>query len=172
MEKGHPLDGSLGFMINVVGRLMKRSLYLKLSHSGITPTQWTVLMCLWEDDGLSFTELGKRLCFDHPTITGVVDRMEREKLVRRRRDHIDRRVVKVFLTQKGKNLEPSTATTGEEVDKETLENLGKTERKQLKEWMIACRDKLLEDARMLEHPHTSSNLSNNNTGKKKQNDKG
>ena len=170
MEKGHPLDGSLGFMINVVGRLMKRSLYLKLSDSGITPTQWTVLMCLWEDDGLSFTELGKRLCFDHPTITGVVDRMEREKLVRRRRDHIDRRVVKVFLTQKGKNLEPSTAGMGADVDKETVENLGKAERKQLEEWMIACRDKLLEDARVLDHHHPSSNLSNQHTGKKKQND--
>ena len=97
MEQGHPLDDSLGFLVNVVGRLMKRSLYLKLSNAGVTPTQWTVLMCLCDEDGLSFTDLGKRLCFDHPTITGVVDRMEREKLVKRKRDHLDRRVVKVLL---------------------------------------------------------------------------
>jgi len=145
LEHSHPLDNSLGFLVNVVGRLMKRSLYLKLSKSGVTPTQWTVLMCLWAQDGLSFTELGKRLSFDHPTITGVVDRMEREKMVKRQRDHLDRRVVKVFLTQKGKNLESLVANTGAEVDRETVADLNSAEVEQFRHWLLAFREKLTED---------------------------
>jgi len=145
LEPSHPLDNSLGFLVNVVGRLMKRSLYLKLSRSGITPTQWTVLMCLWAQDGLSFTELSKRLSFDHPTITGVVDRMEREKLVKRQRDQLDRRVVKVFLTQKGKNLESITAKAGTEVDQETVADLTPAEVEQFRSWLLEFREKLTED---------------------------
>jgi DNA-binding MarR family transcriptional regulator len=150
VENSHPLDDSLGFLVNVVGRLMKRSLFLKLSESGVTPTQWTVLMCLWKDDGLSFTELGKKLSFDHPTITGVVDRMEREKLVKRRRDHIDRRVVKVFLTPKGKNLEPAIADAGKRVDVETVADLTPKEVGQFRNWLLAFREKLTEDTRTTE----------------------
>jgi DNA-binding MarR family transcriptional regulator len=150
VENSHPLDDSLGFLVNVVGRLMKRSLFLKLSESGVTPTQWTVLMCLWKDDGLSFTELGKRLSFDHPTITGVVDRMEREKLVKRRRDHIDRRVVKVFLTPKGKNLEPTIADAGKRVDVEMVADLTPKEVVQFRNWLLAFREKLTEDTRAIE----------------------
>jgi DNA-binding MarR family transcriptional regulator len=147
VENSHPLDNSLGFLVNVVGRLMKRSLFLKLSESGVTPTQWTVLMCLWTDDGLSFTELGKRLSFDHPTITGIVDRMEREKIVKRRRDHIDRRVVKVYLTPKGKNLESEIADAGHQVDVETVADLSQKDVEKFRSWLLAFREKLSDSTR-------------------------
>jgi DNA-binding MarR family transcriptional regulator len=151
LEKIHSLEESIGFTINVVGRLMKRALFLRLAEVGVTPTQWTVLMCLWEQDGLSFTELGNRLCFDHPTITGVVDRMEREKLVKRRRDHIDRRVVKVSLTQKGKDLKSVIVGAGEEVDKMTISELSTEQLGFLKQWIKTSQKKLITETRMLEH---------------------
>jgi DNA-binding MarR family transcriptional regulator len=145
LEPTHPLEDRLGFVVNVVGRLMKRALFLKLADTGVTPTQWTVLMCLWDTDGLSFTELGKRLSFDHPTVTGVVDRMEREKLVKRKRDHLDRRVVKVFLTPKGKDLEVLTADAGIQVDKVATDGLGNEQVEQLKQWIQHCESKLKEE---------------------------
>jgi DNA-binding MarR family transcriptional regulator len=145
-----PLEQSFGFTINVLGRLMKRALYLRLAKVGVTPTQWTALMCLWEQDGLSFTELGNRLHFDHPTVTGVIDRMEREKLVKRRRDHIDRRVVKVFLTSKGKDLKSVIAGAGEDVDKMAKSDLSNGELDFLRRWMKSCQNKLLQDTQILE----------------------
>ena len=152
----HPLEDRLGFVINVVGRLMKRALYLKLADAGVTPTQWTVLMCLWDKDGLSFTELGKRLSFDHPTITGVVDRMEREKLVKRQRDHLDRRVVNVFLTQKGKDLETLTADAGRQVDIMATNGLGTEQVEQLKQWIQHCELKLKEEIGTIGHNQTEA----------------
>ena len=129
---------------------MKRALYLRLTKVGITPTQWTVLMCLWEQDGLSFTELGNRLHFDHPTVTGVVDRMEREKLVKRRRDHIDRRVVKVFLTSKGKDLKSVIAGAGNDVDKIAISDLSSDDLSFLKQWMKSCKVKLTQETQILD----------------------
>ena len=145
LDNMHPLNERLGFLVNVVGRLMKRALYLELSEAGVTPTQWTVLMCLWDKDGLSFTELGKRLSFDHPTITGVVDRMEREKLVRRKRHHLDRRVVNVLLTQKGKDLEVLTADAGRHVDTIATNGLSGEQVEQMKQWIHHCELKLKEE---------------------------
>ena len=145
MDNMHPLNERLGFLVNVVGRLMKRALYLELSEAGVTPTQWTVLMCLWDKDGLSFTELGKRLSFDHPTITGVVDRMEREKLVKRKRHHLDRRVVNVLLTQKGKDLEVLTADAGRHVDTIATNGLSGEQVEKMKQWIHHCELKLKEE---------------------------
>ena len=145
LDNMHPLNERLGFLVNVVGRLMKRALYLELSEAGVTPTQWTVLMCLWDKDGLSFTELGKRLSFDHPTITGVVDRMEREKLVKRKRHHLDRRVVNVLLTQKGKDLEVLTADAGRHVDTIATNGLSGEQVEQMKQWIHHCELKLKEE---------------------------
>jgi DNA-binding MarR family transcriptional regulator len=135
---------------------MKRALFLKLADTGATPTQWTVLMCLWDKDGLSFTELGKRLSFDHPTITGVVDRMEREKLVRRKRDHLDRRVVKVFLTPKGKDLEALTVDAGIQVDQIATDGLSDEQVEQLKKWVHHCEVKLKEEIGTTVQNHTDS----------------
>ena len=77
--------------------------------------------------------------------------MEREKIVKRRRDHLDRRVVKVYLTQKGKNLEPLTANVGTQVDKETVANLTEAEVEQFRNWLLAFREKLTEDTRVMVH---------------------
>jgi len=83
---------------------MKRVLDAKLVDSKITSTQYIVLQCLWDEDGLPLSELGHRLYFDNPTITGVVDRMEKLDLVARNRDTADRRVVRVYLGKEGKKL--------------------------------------------------------------------
>lgn len=98
------LDKSIGFLVARTARSMKRVLDAKLVDSKITSTQYIVLQCLWDEDGLPLSELGHRLYFDNPTITGVVDRMEKLDLVARNRDTADRRVVRVYLAKEGKKL--------------------------------------------------------------------
>jgi DNA-binding MarR family transcriptional regulator len=72
-------------------------------------------MTLWNEDGIVLSELGRRVSRDGPTITGVVDRMEKKMLVKRRRNSGDRRVVKVHLTAKGKNMKEQLSTTKKEI---------------------------------------------------------
>lgn len=70
----------------------------------VTPPQWGVLSCLREEDGLTIGTLGQRRGLDPPTVTGIVKRLEQVGLVERVHDHLDRRVVKVFLSGEGRDL--------------------------------------------------------------------
>ena len=69
------------------------------------------------------SELGRRVSRDGPTITGVVDRMEKKMLVKRKRDDHDRRVVKVKLTAKGKNMQEQLSTTKKQIFERITHNL-------------------------------------------------
>jgi DNA-binding MarR family transcriptional regulator len=72
----------------------------------VTPPQWGVLQLLHEQDGVTIGTISQRRGFDAPTITGVVKRMEQNGLVKRRHDRVDRRVVKVYLTDEGRDILP------------------------------------------------------------------
>ncbi|MBM4166147.1 MAG: MarR family transcriptional regulator [Ignavibacteria bacterium] len=112
------LDISLGFLLNRTARGMKRLLDAKLVDYNITATQYIVLMRMVEEDGISLTELGERLHLDNPTLTGIIDRMERDRFLRRQRDTIDRRVVNVYLTENGKMLCKEIEHLAKETDEE------------------------------------------------------
>lgn len=99
------LDDSLGWLLNNAARLSSRRLSTKLASYNVTPPQWGVLVALWEQDGLSLSELAHRSFFDGPTMTGIVDRLEKATLVERRRDNADRRVISVYLTEQGRALQ-------------------------------------------------------------------
>ena len=128
IELENPLDKSLGFQMVVAARSMKRALDIKLNENGITSSQYTVLEILWKHNGLSLTDLGKLLYFDNPTITGIINRMARAKLVRRMRDRNDRRVIKVHLTPKGWELQSILPKLAEAVNKRAVDNFEKSER--------------------------------------------
>jgi DNA-binding MarR family transcriptional regulator len=67
----------------------------------IKPAYLGVLLSLWEQDGLKANELGKRAGLEPSTMTGLLDRMERDGLLKREPDPYDRRANKIVLTVKG-----------------------------------------------------------------------
>ena len=106
-----------------IHRSLRRNYDRQLKSFGLTPCQFEVLMTLWSEDGIVLGELRKRVSRDGPTITGVVDRMEKKMLVQRKRNELDRRVVKVHLTAKGKNLKEELLRTKKQVMEKITENL-------------------------------------------------
>ena len=66
-----------------------------------TPPQLHTLFWLGEDGSLTMGELARRLGVTEKTVTGVVDRLEREGCLQRERDTVDRRVVRCHLTAQG-----------------------------------------------------------------------
>jgi len=87
-------------LIGVIHRCMRRFFESQMKKYDITPPQFEVLVILWNEDGLVLSDLGRRLCRDGPTITGIIDRMEKKQLLARRRNTRDRRVIQVYLTEK------------------------------------------------------------------------
>ena len=70
----------------------------------LTPAQLHILLWLGHDGSLTMGDLARRVAVTEKTITGVVDRLERDELVRRERDPADRRVVHVRLARRGEEL--------------------------------------------------------------------
>ena len=71
-----------------------------LQPFGLTPVQCLFMESLWEEDGLSVGEIGRRIGLDTATLAGVLDRMVTAGWVRRETDPIDGRVARVYLTEK------------------------------------------------------------------------
>ena len=71
----------------------------------ISPSQFNVLNLLFDrPDGLSQIELGRQLIVHRSNVTGLVDRLERRRLVRRKNAQDDRRAYCVVLTPPGRRL--------------------------------------------------------------------
>ncbi len=68
----------------------------------VKPAYLGVLMILWEQDGLQASKLGKKAGLEPSSMTGMIDRMERDGLIERQSDPNDRRALKIFLTEKGR----------------------------------------------------------------------
>lgn len=72
------------------------------SEGGLTIAQLRLLMVLRDEDGLPVGSLAERLGVNPSTITGHIDRLVKQALVRREEDAADRRIVRNFLTDDGR----------------------------------------------------------------------
>lgn len=75
-----------------------------LTDFDITPPQFNALQFLVYEGEMTVSELSAKLYLAPSTITDLVDRMEKNDLVRRIRDTKDRRVVKLQVNEKGNTL--------------------------------------------------------------------
>ena len=76
-----------------------------LKPLGLTYTQYIVLLVLWEEDGISVTEIGEKLMLDNGTLSPLLKKMEKAGYINRRRSSDDERVVMITLTEEGRALQ-------------------------------------------------------------------
>ena len=86
-----------------------------LDPLGVTYPQYLVMLVLWEHDALSVSEIGERLMLESSTLTPLLKRLERARLVRRERDTVDERRVLVHLSARGRSLKTKAASVPEMV---------------------------------------------------------
>lgn len=110
MAEEHCLTSSfVCFKLGKVYRNVQRFYENHLSTFGLTPVQYFVIVSLYKQDGMKFKDLANSLSIEGPTLTGLLDRMERAGLLERRGDPEDRRSVLVYLTDKGKQIGPEVS---------------------------------------------------------------
>ena len=100
-------------------------------RADLTGPQLTVVKLLEAFGDLSLSELSEKIRAQNSTVTGIIDRMERESLVTRERSKEDRRVVYIKLTPKGHALAREIPVEPMEVFKSALETLSQQEMKDL-----------------------------------------
>jgi MarR family transcriptional regulator, organic hydroperoxide resistance regulator len=99
------LDQQLCFSLYAASRAMTAAYAPLLAPLGLTYPQYLVMLVLWEGDGVSVNDLGRRLQLDSGTLTPLLKKLEAAALVERARDDVDGRVVRVTLTRTGHALE-------------------------------------------------------------------
>jgi len=125
-----------GQLMGMLNRALRRKYDRQLKDFGLTPCQFEVLMILWEEDGILLSELGRRVSRDGPTITGVIDRMEKKMLVKRKRDSRDRRAVRVVLTSKSRGMEEQLSITKKQILEKITKHLSTREINQLEAILV------------------------------------
>jgi len=99
-----------------------------LQKFGLTPMQCLFMESLWEEDGLSVGEIGRRIALDTATLAGVLDRMTTAGWVRRETDPDDGRVARVYLTDKAREAITGLASVIELTNNELLSNFSLEEK--------------------------------------------
>jgi DNA-binding MarR family transcriptional regulator len=95
------------FITGKASTAIARRLQKNFKQSGvdITIEQWSVLYHLWKQDGLSQQQLCDATFRDKPSITRLVDNLEKLGLVKRMADKADRRINKVCITPEAQKLQ-------------------------------------------------------------------
>ena len=131
---GFRLEDSFGYLINIAAQRLKYELHQTFQERGydVTPEQWVVLNRLWEQDGLSQVELGERTFKDKPSTTRILNLLEKKKMVVRRPDENDGRVLRVYLTKSGWEIKEKLVSCAEAVLRKGSRDLTKEEITQFK----------------------------------------
>jgi DNA-binding MarR family transcriptional regulator len=108
MPKSRPAEEAVRELIRTLG-LLERAMQPYFARYGISGSQWGVLRCLHRAEaegmpGLRQTDLSERLLIRPPSVTGVLDRLERGGLVARGGSATDLRAKLVSLTVQGREL--------------------------------------------------------------------
>lgn len=113
------------FITGKASTAIARRLQKKFNSASLNLTieQWSVLYQLWKQDGLSQQELCNATFRDKPSITRLVDNLERSNLVKRVPSEHDRRINLVFLTKQAQKLEEQTMAMAEETLNEALQTV-------------------------------------------------
>lgn len=100
-------------------------------RADLTGPQLTVVKMLEQIGDMSLSELSDKIRAQNSTVTGIIDRMEREELVKRERSKEDRRVVFIRLTAKGRELAREIPVEPMEIFRSALESLSAQEMRDL-----------------------------------------
>lgn len=125
----HLKNSSLGFLLSKGNQTLHRQLNRNFNSSSkeITFEQWSILNCLFLRDGKSQNEIAESTFKDKVSVTKIIDNLEKNEFVYRSFDERDRRVKRIFLTEKGKQKVPQLKTIADRTILEAFKNVSENE---------------------------------------------
>lgn len=102
-------DDDPGFLMSDLARQMRTAFERRIISTGLTGTQWRALVYLFRKDGMTQTELSVEVDVERASMGSVLDKLEVADFITRRSDPEDRRVRRVFVTEKATALIPIMA---------------------------------------------------------------
>lgn len=128
-----PLDSYLPYLLNRAGSRIATAFGEEMRPLGASLQIWRVLAALREKDGRRMGDLSQTTSIEVSTLTRLVDNMEKQGLVARRRDPKDARAVALFVTAGGQKLTRRILPIAERYERVALKGFGVRESEILKE---------------------------------------
>lgn len=117
----------LCFSLGKISREMTKHYREKLDNYGLTQPQFFLLIALYEEDNILISRLAEKVALDKATLTGILDRLERDSYILRVYSKKDRRSVAIKLTEKAIELKDDLEKIYNETNQYFLSRLTKNE---------------------------------------------
>ncbi|SHG81486.1 DNA-binding transcriptional regulator, MarR family [Thermosyntropha lipolytica DSM 11003] len=111
------------YQLKATMKKVEKYITQEMSQFGLNMAQSFILFTLLEKDGSTLTEIGNRAQIENSSLTTMVDKLEKEGLVERRLYPEDRRVVKLYITPKGRELGEKILAEGSKFNKYLRNNM-------------------------------------------------
>jgi DNA-binding MarR family transcriptional regulator len=121
----------LGFLLAKASQRWNELLGERFAARGFTdvrPSYGSVLLPLFEEDGLRMGQIAERARLSKQTMTTLVRLCERDGLVSRERDPLDARAFRIYLTVRAKDFQPVAGEVLRALDAKVLAVLGERRR--------------------------------------------
>ena len=132
----------LAFLIVDAARLQRTVFDRRVRKLGFTRTQWMVLRRLGEQPGVSQSELAEMLEVERATAGRLIDKLEENGWLERRADNEDRRINRIYLTDKGRSVHDIIGPIAEAMVEEELSGLSRKERELLTDLLLNVKQRL------------------------------
>jgi DNA-binding MarR family transcriptional regulator len=142
--EGNSIKATGGYQLSQVCKLRRARGSAMLEKLGIYRGQHFILFHLWEQEGLTHSELAERLHIRPATVTNALKRMERAGLLERRRDTADQRVSRVYLTPEGRAIRSDVEQVWWELEERTFGGLGADDRRDIRRLLEMIRENLVK----------------------------
>lgn len=136
-------EGEFGWAVYDVQRLIGRLFDRRMREIGLTRSQGRVLATLKRDDGQTQTQIADRLDMERAPLGKLVDRLEEAGFVRRGLDHCDRRVRRVYLTDKFLAVAAEMSSLGDEIFGPALKGVSPAEFDQMTRTLLVIKNNLM-----------------------------
>ena len=137
------LEDRLIFLISKVYQKLIINLQKSFSKGGIevTPIQVMLLFFLQKKDGSNLTQISQGLMLENPTVTGLIDRLEKSRYVKRSDHPNDRRIYQVYLTEKGSKVAKKALPIVKRLNEQIKEGYSKEEIDNFKKVLVGAFNK-------------------------------
>lgn len=132
-SSGRPFVVSyLLYLLAAVSHRASAEFHSHARAAGLRVPEWRVLACLMDEDGAMVTRLARLSLMEQSRLTRIVDHMAERGLVSRRSDPEDRRRVRVFLTETGRDLATGLIADAQAHETQILKDLGGEDAERIK----------------------------------------
>jgi len=131
-QKEAPMEPTVGMMLGDTSKRLHECFRKASDLMGLPQSYHPFLFHLDHEDGVTQLELSRKVHLSAPTVSVTLAKMERDRLLTRRQDEKDQRIIRVFLTDEGRKFNHRVHLEIQKVDRRLIDGFTDEECAQIK----------------------------------------